>query len=378
MNLKEYADIVVPGGTIGTWLFAFLIASATLYVAFIIKRMAERRLRVSAAQSERWLEDVLLSVVSATRLTLVSVLIVAASFQALDLSPRIVSLLGVLSRVAFALQAGLWGSACIGLWIERARKRSTETGSSVATGLGALKFIALTMLWALIVLLVLNNAGIDITALVAGLGVGGIAIALAVQNVLGDLFASLSIILDKPFVAGDFVVVDEYMGTIEAVGLKTTRVRSLGGEQIIFSNSDLLKSRLRNYKRMYQRRVVFSFGVTYQTTPAQLESLPGLVRQLIDAQEKTNFDRAHFAKFGDSSLDFEVVYWVLDADYNVYMDIHQAIHLGLFRQLGEQGIDFAYPTQTLQISGPVPMQLSRSRRTGQPARLPASSASSGR
>jgi small-conductance mechanosensitive channel len=151
-----------------------------------------------------------------------------------------------------------------------------------------------------------DNLGIDVTAMVAGLGVGGIAVALAVQNILGDLFASLSIIIDKPFVVGDFIIVGgEFMGTVEHIGIKTTRVRSLGGEQIIFSNNDLLQSRVRNYKRMYERRVVFGFRVLYQTTAEQLERIPEIVKKIIEGLDKVRFDRAHFFKFGDSSLDFE-------------------------------------------------------------------------
>ena len=155
--------------------------------------------------------------------------------------------------------------------------------------------------------------------------------------------------LDKPFVIKDFLVVNEFLGSVEYIGLKTTRLRSLGGEQLIFSNSDLLKSRIRNYKRMYERRVVFGFGVIYQTTYEQLTSVPGTVKEIIASQESTRFDRAHFFKYGDSSLDFEVVYYVTSPDYNVYMDIQQAINLALFKAFHEAGIEFAYPTRTLYI-----------------------------
>jgi small-conductance mechanosensitive channel len=174
---------------------------------------------------------------------------------------------------------------------------------------------------------------------------------LAVQNILGDLFASLSIAIDKPFVIGDFIIVGDHMGSVEHVGLKTTRVRSLSGEQIIFSNNDLLKSRVRNYKRMQERRALFAIGVTYDTPVEQLEVIPGLIEQAIKGQENARFDRAHFRGFGPSSLDFEAVYYVLKPDYGIYMDVQQAINLKLVRDLTEQKIQFAFPTQTLHISG---------------------------
>jgi len=190
---------------------------------------------------------------------------------------------------------------------------------------------------------------VDVTALVAGLGVGGIAVALAVQNILGDLFASFSIVLDRPFVMGDFIIVGDYMGTVEHVGLKTTRIRSLSGEQLVFSNTDLLGSRIRNYKRMAERRVVFSLGVLYQTSPEQLEKIPQMIREIVEAQTPVRFDRAHFKEYGASSLNFEVVYYILDPDYNRYMDIQQAVNLEIYRRFDEEGIEFAYPTQTLYL-----------------------------
>jgi small-conductance mechanosensitive channel len=199
--------------------------------------------------------------------------------------------------------------------------------------------------------MVLDNVGIDVTALVAGLGVGGIAVALAVQNVLGDLFASLSIALDKPFTLGDFLIIDDYMGSVEHIGLKTTRIRSLSGEQLVFSNTDLLKSRIKNYGRMFERRVVFKIGVTYQTPRDKIELIPTIIREAIESQEPVRFDRSHFQAYGDFSLLFETVYYVLKPDYNLYMDIQQAINLEIHRRFEQESIEFAYPTQTLILQG---------------------------
>ena len=162
--------------------------------------------------------------------------------------------------------------------------------------------------------------------------------------------ASFSIVLDRPFVIGDFIIVDDYLGTVEHIGLKTTRVRSLSGEQLVFSNADLLRGRVRNYKRMYERRVVFSIGVVYQTPYEKLKQIPTLIQEIIEAQEHVHFDRAHFRQYGPYSLDFEIVYWVKNPDYNVYMNIQQAINLAIFQRFEKEQIEFAYPTQSLYIS----------------------------
>jgi len=196
---------------------------------------------------------------------------------------------------------------------------------------------------------VLENLGVDVTAMVAGLGIGGVAVALALQNILGDLFASVSIMLDKPFEVGDFLVVGTEMGNVESVGVKTTRVRSLSGEQLVFANGDLLQARIRNYKRMQERRVVFNVGVTYQTTADQVEKLPPLIESIVSSVEGLRFDRAHFKAFGDSSLVYEIVYWVESPDYKVYMDAQQRINLALMRSLEEMGVTIAYPTQTIYL-----------------------------
>jgi small-conductance mechanosensitive channel len=197
--------------------------------------------------------------------------------------------------------------------------------------------------------MVLDNLGVNITTLVASLGIGGIAVALAVQNILGDLFASLSIVLDKPFVVGDFIIVDKYLGTVEYVGLKTTRLRSLGGEQLVFSNADLLKSRLQNMTRMNRRRVAFTVTVTYDTPTAILRRVPAMLTEIVKAQEPVTFDRAHFSGMAASSLNFDVVYWVETADFNRHMDILQEIYLQIMDRFAAEGIEFAFPTQTLHV-----------------------------
>lgn len=237
----------------------------------------------------------------------------------------------------------------IGRLAASAGESAVATQATVTT-LKGLRWVILFIAYAIILLLTLQNLGVNVTAMIAGLGIGGIAIALAMQNVLTDLFASLTIALDKPFVAGDFIVVGSEMGSIEHVGLKTTRVRSLSGEQLVFANSDLLSSRIRNYKRMSERRVVFAFGVVYSTTPEVLEAIPAIVKEIIQTQKNVRFDRCHFHRFGGSSLDFEAVYYIASPDFNAHMDAQQAVHLGIARAFRDRTIDFAFPTQTLHIA----------------------------
>ena len=203
------------------------------------------------------------------------------------------------------------------------------------------------LIWVVGLVFVLDNLGFKISAAIAGLGIGGIAIALAAQTILGDLFSYFVIFFDRPFEIGDFLIVGDKVGSVEYIGIKSTRVRSLSGEQLIFSNTDLVNSRIHNYKKMERRRVVFKLGVIYQTPAKQLSEIPPLVRKIIEDQKDVTFDRGHFASYGDFSLNFEFVYYILSADYVRYMDTQQAINLKIYEEFESRGIEFAYPTQTI-------------------------------
>jgi small-conductance mechanosensitive channel len=207
------------------------------------------------------------------------------------------------------------------------------------------------VIWGIGLTFLLDNLGFKISTVIAGLGIGGVAIALAAQTILGDLFNYFAIFFDRPFVVGDFIIVGDFLGAVEHIGIKTTRIRSLGGEQLVFSNSDLTSSRIRNYKRMEKRRVVFRLGVTYQTSLEQIKEIPGIITNIIKSVNDTVFDRAHFFSYGDFSLVFEVVYYVLSGDYNKYMDIQQEINFAIKNEFEKRGIEFAYPTQTVYLSG---------------------------
>lgn len=332
------------------WLIAVAIAAAVVIAVIAVKYGAAQAFRLLARRTEARFGTVPAEVAAATRLWLLLPLALYGGASALELPAKLHRLIDVLAVVVLMVQVALWVNRFILVWFRlRIREKRDEDGASV-TALMLIGVVMRVLVWALTGLLILDHLGFDITALIAGLGIGGIAVALAAQNILGDLFASLSIVLDKPFVVGDFVVAEGWRGTIERVGIKTTRVRSLDGEQIVLSNAELLKMRLHNYKRMQERRILFGVGVTYQTPAEKLERIPQLIRDAIEKQQLARFDRVHFKEYGDSSLNYETVYYVLAPEYGVYMDVQQAINLEIFRAFAQEGIEFAYPTRTLYVT----------------------------
>ena len=345
----EFMDRIYLGNSVKTWLIALAVAAVIYSALRVLKAIFYRKLKALSAKTATDVDDLVVELIRRIKFFFLFPLSVYLGTKVLSLSGKAEDILGKIVTIAVIFQGAVWGSAIFDYAIRRAGRGKAEVEEEDKTKLAALGFVFRIALWALVLLLALDNLGIKVTALVAGLGVGGIAVALAVQNILGDLFASLSIVLDKPFAIGDFIVVDDLRGTVEHIGLKTTRVRGLGGEQLILANSDLLKSRIRNYKRMDQRRIAFTVGVVYQTPVEKLERIPGIIRAVVEAQEDCRFDRSHFASYGDFSLNFETVYYVTKADYTVYMDVQQAINLGLFRRFQDEGIEFAYPTQTVFV-----------------------------
>ncbi|OGA38346.1 MAG: mechanosensitive ion channel protein MscS [Betaproteobacteria bacterium RIFCSPLOWO2_12_FULL_62_13] len=333
------------------WAVAVAIMGGVVLALVVLKYAAGRIVTAVAKRTATRIDDILAQAIGATRIWLLLPLAVYAGASALSLPRKLEHLVDIVVVVALMLQVALWINRFVRGWLElQIEKRRGVDGEGV-TALTLVSFGARVLVWALALLLILDHLGFDITALVAGLGIGGVAVALAVQNILGDLFASLSIILDKPFIIGDFVVVGDLRGTVENIGIKTTRVRSLDGELIVFSNADLLKSRIRNFKRMQERRIAFSVGVTYQTPLEKLAGMPQILREAVERQDGTRFDRAHFKGYGDFALQFEIVYYVLSPDFNVYMDVQQAINVEIYRRFTEEGIEFAYPTQTVFVQG---------------------------
>lgn len=346
----EFLDVVFLQNSVQDWLFAIsAVVIAGLSIG-IIKKVVISRLSKFAVKTKTTLDDDLVEALTHTKGLFLSIVSVYVGLQYLKLSPSVDSFIDSVVVIALFVQAGIWVSVSLTKSLERYRQKMMAENPAGVTSVGAMGFVVKLFLWTVVLLLALDNLGVNVTALVAGLGVGGIAVALAVQNILGDLIAALSIVLDKPFSVGDFLIVDDFLGSVENVGLKTTRLRSLSGEQLIFSNSDLLSSRVRNYGRMYERRVVFQIGVTYQTPHEKLIIIPQILRESVQAQDKVRFDRSHFKAYGDFSLNFETVFYVLAPDYNTYMDIQQAINLLIHKRFEEENIEFAYPTQTLFVN----------------------------
>jgi len=343
-------NVVFLNNTATQWLSALGVALAVALALYLVKHVVVRRLAVIAARTTTRLDDIAVAALESTKLVVMLVIGLYAGSLMLALPDGVRVIVTRTAITAGLVQGAIWGNSALRSWLmQYYENRATDPAR--ATSASAVGFIARMVLWIVILLMILDNLGVNITTLVASLGVGGIAVALAVQNILGDLFASLSIVLDKPFVIGDFLIVDKYLGTVEYVGLKTTRLRSLGGEQLVFSNADLLRSRLQNMTRLQSRRAAFTAGVTYDTPADKLRAIPAMLAEIVKAQPQVRLDRAHFTGVGASAMNFEVVYFYDSPDFNAFMDVQQEIYLQMVERFAAAGIEFAYPTQTLRLSG---------------------------
>lgn len=332
----------------------YLIAFGILVIGFIavqcVGSIVKGRLRQWAKRTATRLDDALIKLAERGVIPLLYLGVFYVAVINLTLHPILNQAINAIVLIV-ATFFGIRLIVSLAEYLIRLYWFTQKSKSDVERILSALIPAIRTAAWALGIIFVLDNLGFDISAVLAGIGIGGVAIALASQGVLQDLFSYFSILFDRPFELGDFVIVGDYMGTVEHVGIKTTRIQSLSGEEIVIANTDLTGSRIRNYKRMHRRRVVFQFGVLYETTAEQLQQIPGIVQQIVERIERATFDRAHFFSYGDFSLNFEVVYYVIGNDYNLYMDVQQTINLQLKQALEQQGIEFAYPTQVLYLSG---------------------------
>jgi small-conductance mechanosensitive channel len=346
MHPDKLLDWQLYHNPLDAWLTAGGILVGVFVVLMIARMLVKRRLsRAEATRSSA--DDFLLDLLHRTRHFFFFFVALWFALMPLELPKTQVDRLHDVATVAFLLQIAIWGNGLIGFWVGRFTQRRNGVDPASLTTVTALGYLARVVLWIVIVLVTLDQFNKNPTTLITGLGISGIAVALAVQNILGDLFGALSIVLDKPFLVGDAIAVDNLDGTVEHIGLKTTRLRSSSGEQIIFSNADLLKSRIRNYKRMYERRVVFVTRVTLETSAEQAERLLVVLREIVAAQPTVRFDRTHFRSYGDGALEFETVYYVLTADYLLFMNTQQAINLELLRRIKADGICLATPMRTL-------------------------------
>lgn len=330
---------------LSNWTLAVVIA-VSVYNLLMTGKVFFRQRLLHSRRLEQWEFTRLGGIIidSTTRLFILMFSIYTGGLL-LDFSPKTTHILSVLASLTVLWQIGYWGKCLVDYKFENIieSKRTLTEKQQLTTLMVPIKFLILAVIWSLVLISALGNLGINVTALVAGLGISGVAIALAVQSTLADLLAALSIVLDKPFIVGDFIVTDNNKGTVEKIGLKTTRIRSLEGEELIVPNQNLLRSVIKNYKRMRERRIVFNFKILYQTPYEQLKKVDSIVKEIIENIEKTRFDRAHFQGFGDTAYEFEVVYFVLDSDYKLYMDIQQAINLALVDRFAKETIEFAYP-----------------------------------
>jgi small-conductance mechanosensitive channel len=351
----EILETMVLGNTLQAWLISLLVALVGFFVLrYGISALHKRVAAFAERTTVRW-DDVLAATLGGTKTFFLLLFAVFFASLTLQLSGAVRGVVVSIAVLALLIQGGIWAATALKYGLREYAELRLSEDPSAQTTVNAIGFVARLALWSVVLLLALDNLGINITALVTGMGIGGIAVALAAQSILGDLFASLMIVFDKPFVLKDFLIVNDFLGSVEHIGLKTTRLRSLSGEQVVFSNSDLLSSRIRNYGRMFERRILFSVGVVYQTPRDRLEKIPGIIQSAIEAQGKTRFDRAHFKEFGAYSLNFEAVYYVLEPAYNVYMDRQQAINFAIHERFEEESIQFAYPSQTLFVVNQEPV-----------------------
>jgi len=333
------------------WLNVAIILGVTVVSYLLINaivKLVTNRLRSLAKGSKTGFVTIAAEMLRHTSQVLIIALSLLIALKVVALPGRWEAAMSHGWFIALAFQIALWMDTAVRLWMDSLTRDGKARNPVTTTIIGVMVRI---VVWTMMLLSILANLGVNITAMVASLGVGGIAIALAVQTLLSDVFASLSIGIDKPFEIGDFVVFGSVAGNIEHIGLKTTRIRSLSGEQVVCANADLLKQILHNYKRMNTRRIVFKFGITYNTPSAKVREVGALVKRIIDGVENANFDRAHFIAFDDSQLTFEVVYIMQVPDYGKYMDAQQEINLQLLDGLRSLDVQFAFPTRSIEFIG---------------------------
>ncbi len=347
-NMNDFLDQVYYNNTIRDYLIALSLIIGGAIVILALKKLIIRRLQKWAASTPGTWDDFIVESISRFVVPIFQGAIIYWAIHLLDLSERTERFVQIVTSIVITYFVMRLISSVVMLLL-KSGVRKQERGEIKIKQLGGLMMIINVFIWFLGIVFLLSNWGIEVTPIIAGLGIGGIAVALAAQNILGDLFSYFVIFFDRPFEAGDFIIVDDKMGTIEYVGIKTTQIRALGGEQIIIGNSNLTNSRIHNYKRMVQRRVVFSIDVEYGTPLEVLQTIPPMLKSIVQARKLTTFDRAHFSAYKDWSLRFEVVYFVLSADFNTYMDIQQEINFEIYQEFQKKNINFAFPTQSMVI-----------------------------
>lgn len=347
--MQELLHQIYFGNTIKAYLIALGIFLGCIILIKIVEKIVLYRLRKWADKTETTLDDFLIKGIEKSIVPLLYYGAFYIAITSLTLDDKTKNIVEIVSLVLLTFFIVRFISSTIMFTLTHFIKRQ-ERGEEKARQLRGMTVLINIFVWVIGIVFLMDNLGFDISAVIAGLGIGGIAIALAAQAILGDLFSYFVIFFDRPFEVGDFITVQDKVGTVEYTGIKTTRVRALTGEQLVFSNTDLTNSRVHNFKKMEERRVLFRLGVVYQTSAAKLEEIPKIVREIIEAHNDVRFDRGHFATYGDFSLNFEFVYFIIGSEYVKYMDTQQSINMKIYREFENRGIEFAYPTQTLFIN----------------------------
>lgn len=345
--MKEILNYTFLQNTVQNWLIALGIIVLLLSALRVLRVLFMKKIRAFAERTKTGLDDFIVSAIERSVMPLLNIVAIYGGLNYLSLPAKLNRVLEVTVMITCTFFVLRIFSSFIAYIFQRSLlKQDSEQRKKQSKGI---LLIIQVLIWVAGFLFLIDNLGYNITTLVAGLGIGGIAIALAAQTILGDLFSYLVIFFDKPFQTGDFIIMDDKLGTVEYIGIKTTRIRTLSGEQLVCSNTDLTNSRVHNYKKMIERRVVFTFRVVYGTKAEKIREIPLMVKRIVEAHSETRFDRAHFKSFAEFSLEFEVVFYVLSADYNMYMDKQQGINLQIYEQFEKEGISFALPTRHLYI-----------------------------
>ncbi len=349
--LDYLENITYLNNTLLDYAYAVVGFVLSMVVLKVFQMVVLSRLKKLAEKTKTDLDDVFVGLVSSVKPPLYFFISVYIGYQFLDFDDRIDNIVGMIIFVLIVYEIIRSLAGLFDYFIEKQAKRQKTEGErkQTKTVLGVLKTFVMIGLWIVAVILILSNYGVNVSSIIASLGIGGLAVALALQNILTDIFSSFSIFVDKPFQIGDFIIVGEHSGNVQQIGLKTTRIKTLEGQELVISNKELTSARVENYGRMKRRRVVVTLGVEYGTSKKVLESIPDLTKRIVDNVEKATFDRCHFKTYGPYSLDFELVYYVESADYVDYMDINQAINMDIYEVFTKENINFAFPTQTVFV-----------------------------
>lgn len=346
--MNNWWQKVYLGNSVEDWLIALGVIILGGIILYALKKTVIRRLKKWALKTDNSIDDIIVVGIERSVIPLLYFLIIYGAINYLSVPEKIMSKIRVAVWIIVMFYVLRSVTAGVRHFIFGKIEEKTDSDARKKQANGLILVVSITI-WILGFVFLLDNLGYNIGTLIAGLGIGGIAIALAAQTILGDLFSYFIIYFDKPFEIGDFIIFDDKVGTVEYIGLKTTRIKTLSGEQLICSNKDLTDSRIHNFKRMERRRVVFKISIIYQTAVSTIKEIPVLVKDIIEQSEDVQFDRAHFMNIGPSTIDFEFVYYVLSSDYTLYMDRQQNILLSIFEIFEKKNIKFSYPTQTLYL-----------------------------